>query len=99
MSTVSSDYLAKIRFAVRRNENTLMDSELTDIILQCRADLIRVGVGSTIAENETNQLVLGCVRAFARWQTGGGGSDPELSHQDYLTMADDLRCSSDKYIT
>lgn len=90
---VSPEYLNKIRFAVRRNENTLMDAELTDVIEQCRADLIRMGVSSDIAENENNMLVLGCVRAFARWQVGGGGSEPEKSREDYRLMANDLRNS------
>lgn len=95
MSTVSSDYLAKVRFAIRRNADTCMDSELTDIIEQCRADLIRVGVAETVANDESNMLVLGCVRTFARWQTGGGGNDPEVNHNDYLVMANDLRRSSE----
>lgn len=89
----SDEYLAKIRFAVRRNENTLMDAELMDVIDQCRADLVRMGVPSDLATNEENPLVLGCVRAFARWQTGGGGAEPEKSREDYRLMANDLRNS------
>ena len=58
---VSPEYLAKIRFAVRRNENTLMDSELTDVIEQGKAELIRMGVSETVATDETNALVLGCI--------------------------------------
>lgn len=90
---VSAEYLNKIRFAVRRNENILMDAELTDVIEQCRTDLIRMGVPPETANNEENTLVLGCVRAFARWQTGGGGAEPEKSREDYRLMANDLRNS------
>lgn len=90
---VSDEYLSKIRFAVRRNESTLMDSELTDVIEQCKADLVRMGVPYNLADDESNQLVLGCVRAYARWQTGGGGAEPEKSREDYRLMANDLRNS------
>lgn len=91
--SVSGEYLSKIRFAVRRNENPLMDAELTDVIEQGKADLIRMGVSPDVANDETNSLVLGCIRAFARWQTGGGGSEPEKSREDYRLMANDLRNS------
>ncbi|MBQ9643477.1 MAG: hypothetical protein IJV26_05490 [Lachnospiraceae bacterium] len=93
MTEVSNDYLAKIRIAVRRSANEKTDAELKDIILQCRADLIRMGVKSTIANSEDNALVLGCQRAFARWQFGINGDEAERNREDYRTMANDLRKS------
>lgn len=90
---VSNEYLGKIRFAIRRNSSGLMDNEITDVIEQCRADLIRMGVSSNVANDETDSLVLGCVKAFARWQIGGGGAEPEKSRGDYFLMANDLRNS------
>jgi hypothetical protein len=41
---VSAAYLAKIRRAVRRNTDTDVDAELTDIIEECRLDLQQLGV-------------------------------------------------------
>lgn len=90
---VSNEYLGKIRFAIRRNSSTLMDNEIIDVIEQGRADLIRMGVSPDVANDETNSLVLGCIRAFARWQIGGGGAEPEKSRDDYRLMANDLRNS------
>ena len=91
MSTVSAEYLDKIRFAVRRTTGTQVDAELTDIIEQCRADLIRIGISKATAEDETNSLVLGCVRCYARWQFGINGDDADRNRDDYLLLADNLR--------
>ena len=90
---VSNEYLAKVRFAIRRNSSEEVNSELTDIIEQCRADLIRMGVKQETAEDEDNKLVLGCQRAFARWQFGIGGDDAVRNRDDYRVMADELRKS------
>ena len=90
---VSEKYLDKVRFGVRRNSNTKVNEELTDIIEQCRADLIRMGVSPAVAEDEEDYLVLGCQRAFARWQFGIGGDDADLNREDYRIMADELRKS------
>ena len=90
---VSKEYLEKVRFAIRRNANSEVDRELTDIIEHCREDLIRVGVAKDIACDESNKSVLGCQRAFARWQFGIGGDDAERNREDYRLMADELRKS------
>ena len=91
MANISEEYLKKVRFAVRRNASEQVDSELKDIIEQCREDLIRVGVPKEVANNEENKLVLGCQRAFARWQFGINGDDAERNREDYRLMADELR--------
>ena len=88
---VSSEYLDKVRYGVRRNASTAVNSELTDIIEQCRADLIRMGVATETAEDESNPLVLGCQRAFARWQFGINGDEAERNREDYFRMANELR--------
>lgn len=90
---VSETYLEKVRFAVRRNSSKQINEELTDIVEQCRADLIRMGVAKSVAEDEENTLVLGCQRAFARWQFGINGDDAERNREDYKLMANDLRKS------
>ncbi len=91
MANISEEYLGKVRFAVRRNSSKQVDSELKDIIEQCREDLIRIGVPEKVANNEENKLVLGCQRAFARWQFGINGDDAERNREDYRLMADELR--------
>lgn len=91
MEPVSETYLDKVRFAVRRNSNEMVDEELKDIIEQCREDLVQMGVDEKVASDENNKLVLGCQRAFARWQFGIGGDDAVRNREDYRLMADELR--------
>ena len=86
---VSQKYLDKIRFTVRRNANERVDEELTTMIEQCRADLIRIGVHPSVAEDEENKLVLGCQRAFVRWQYEQG------PYEEYALQADSLRKSKE----
>ena len=92
-NSISDDYLAKIRFSVRRNQSDKTDSELKDIIEECRADMIRVGVSEEVAISEENALVLGCQRAFARWKFGISGDDAARNREDYLYAVDNLRKS------
>jgi hypothetical protein len=95
---VSAGYLAKIRRAVRRNTSTDVDAELTDIIEECRLDLQQLGVTQTKAEDETDSLILGAVRCFARWKFGLSNEDAEANREDYMMLRDELRRRVD-YIT
>lgn len=95
---VSAAYLAKIRRAVRRNTDTDVDAELTDIIEECRLDLQQLGVLESKATDETDSLILGAVRCFARWKFGLSNEDAEANREDYMTLRDELRRRVD-YIT
>lgn len=88
---VSCNYLAKIRRAVRRNTSTDVDAELTDIIEECRLDLQQLGVLKTKAEDETDSLILGAVRSFARWKFGLSNEDADKNREDYMLQRDELR--------
>lgn len=92
---VSAGYLTKIRRAVRRNTSTDVDAELTDIIEECRLDLQTKGVVSAKTTDETDVLILGAVRCFARWKFGLSNEDAEANREDYLTLADELRKKRD----
>ena len=92
---VSASYLAKIRLAVRRNTSVDVDAELTDIIEECRLDLISVGVISTKANDETDSLILGAVRCFARWKFGLSNEDAAGNREDYMQLRDELRKKRD----
>jgi len=92
---VSAAYLAKIRRAVRRNTDTDVDAELTDIIEECRLDLQQLGVLQTKTEDETDSLILGAVRCFARWKFGLSNEDAEGNREDYMMMRDELRRRAD----
>lgn len=88
---VEESFLAKIRRAVRRNTSTDVDAELTDIIAECRADLISLGVTPAKANSETDSLILGAVRCFARWKFGLSNEDAEANREDYMMLRDELR--------
>lgn len=90
---VSTNYLAKVRRAVRVNSDTDFDAELTDIIEECRLDLQSVGVTSEKTTSETDSLILGAVRSFARWKFG---MDTDLANrEDYFLQRDELRRKRD----
>ncbi len=92
---VSAEYLTKIRRAVRRNTSADVDAELTDIIEECRLDLQGLGVTSTKVNDETDSLILGAVRCFARWKFGLSNEDAEKNREDYMSMRDELRRKRD----
>lgn len=95
---VTAAYLTKIRRAVRRNTSTDVDAELTDIIEECRLDLRQLGVLQTKAEDESDSLILGAVRCFARWKFGLSNEDAAANREDYMNLRDELRRRTD-YIT
>ncbi len=90
---VSTSYLAKVRRAVRINSDSDFDTELVDIIEECRLDLQSVGVTSEKTTDETDSLILGAVRSFARWKFG---MDTDLANrEDYFLQRDELRRKRD----
>lgn len=88
---VSAEYLAKIRRAVRRGKHDEVDAELEDMIEECRADLVSVGVQRCKANDEADPLILGAIRCFVRWKFGIGNEDAERNREDYLILKDELR--------
>ena len=90
---VSADYLAKIRRGVRINSDDDFNAELTDIIEECRLDLISLGVTSEKANDEEDSLILGAVRSFARWKFGI--DTDEKNRDDYMLQRDELRRKSE----
>lgn len=92
---VSASYLTKLRRAVRRNTDTDVDAELTDIIEECRLDLQQLGVLTAKTADETDSLILGAVRSFVRWKFGLSNEDAERNRDDYMLQRDELRRRGD----
>ena len=65
--------------------------ELTDLIEECRADLIQLGVLYAKANDEADPLVLGAVRSFVRWKFAQDEKEALWNMQDYLTQRDEMR--------
>ena len=89
---VGVNYLAKIKRAVRV-VSTASDiaTELTDLIEECRADLVQLGVLPTKAHDETDVLVLGAVRSFVRWKFAQDEKEALWNMADYMTQRDEMR--------
>lgn len=89
---VSTNYLGKIKFAVRtvsEDENVL--GELMDIIEECRAKMISLGVSEDVVNDEDNYLTLGCVRSFARSRFSVDQDDINNNMADFRLQVDELR--------
>ena len=90
--SVSNEYLEKIKFAVRTvSTDSNVIQEITDIIEECRADMINKGVDETVANDETSYSTLGCVRSFARSRFGIDANDISVNMADYRLQVDELR--------
>lgn len=90
--SVSGTYLDKIKFAMRTVSNdTEVLRELVDIIEECRAKMISVGVDEDVANDEDNSLTLGCVRSFARSRFSLDKDDRESNMADFRLQVDELR--------
>lgn len=89
---VSEDYLCKIKFAVRTvSTDSDVQRELMDIIEECRAHMVAVGVKNDVACDEGNPLTLGCVRSFARAKFSIDKDDIATNMADYRLQVDELR--------
>lgn len=88
---VSDEYLAKLRRAVRRNANEEVDTELKDIIEECRRDLASLGVLESKVNDEADPLILGAVRCFVRWKFGLDNNDAAANREDYMQLRDEIR--------
>lgn len=92
---VSHVYLEKIKRAVRIKASSAdIVLELTDIIEECRADLEGLGVSSIRASDETDSLILGAVRCFARWKMAADNAEGAANREDYMLMRDEIRRKS-----
>lgn len=90
--SVSENYLNKIRFAVRTvSTDANVVREITDLIEECRADMINKGVDEVVANDETNYSTLGCVRSFVRSRFGIDANDIQTNMNDYRLQVDELR--------
>lgn len=88
--TVSSGYLTAVKTRLRITTTTF-DTEITSHINAAREDLIRLGVRSDVAEDETNMSILAAIRAYTLWRFSSDDTLAERSRRDYNDMRDELR--------
>ena len=89
---VGLNYLSKLHRAIRL-KTPIADStaELMDLVEECRADLIRLGVLPDKANDEADPLILGAVRCFIRWKWAQTPEDETGNMRDYMLMRDEIR--------
>ncbi len=92
---VTYAYIAKIRRALRVGQSYDIDTEIEDLVEECRHDLMQLGVLSTKANDEADSLILGAVRGFVRWKFGLNNPDADRLHAEYDIMRDELRRRGD----
>lgn len=88
---VSPEYLTKLRRAVRRAPDPVVDEEISDLVEECRLDLQTLGVMKRKTEDERDSLILGAVRCFVRWKFGIANADADPNREDYMQLRDELR--------
>lgn len=88
---VSFNYLEKVRRAVRANSSVDVNAEIEDVIEECRLDLQALGVTPAKTTDESDSLILGAVRSFARWKFGLSNDDAAANRNDYMLQRDELR--------
>lgn len=88
---VSIIYLSKLRRALRVGQNADIDAEITDLVEECRRDLIELGVLENKANDEADSLIFGAVRGFVRWKFGLSNPEADRMCEEYMTMRDELR--------
>ena len=96
---VSAGYLAKLRRALRIGTGTDIDAEITDLVEECRRDLILLGVLSAKANDEADSIILGAVRGYVRWKFGLSNPEAARMMVEYNDMRDELRRRSDYCIS
>ena len=89
---VGTEYIEKLARAVRLKSPTYdATEELIDLIDECRADLMRLGVLPEKATDEADPLILGAVRCFVRWKWAQTPEDETGNMRDYMLMRDEIR--------
>ena len=88
---VGDAYLIKMRRAVRVGQNADVNAELTDLVEECRRDLMLLGVLEEKVNDETDSVILGAVRCFVRWKFGVNNPEAIRLQEEYMMLRDELR--------
>ena len=88
---ISGKYIEDMLRAVRRSKTENTAEEITDLILEARADMIGAGIAQEKAEDESDPLIKGAIRSFVRWKFGLADSGAESNRRDYIVQVDTMR--------
>ncbi|MFT9076561.1 hypothetical protein [Ethanoligenens sp.] len=94
---VSADYVNRLVQSLRRNTSDAVTAEVSALVDEARADMERLGILQSKAEDETDALIFGAVRDFCKWQFGLGNPDADRYMLMYQSRVNELRQSSGYY--
>lgn len=83
--------LDKVKLALRITHN-LLDSEITETVAQARAEMVRAGVPSDVAESD-NTLVEGAIKTFCLYRFANDTKMSEGFFKSWEYQLDNLRKS------
>jgi len=86
-------FLDDVKTALRITHNKL-NSDLTNKIAAARAELIRIGVDSTVAASESDPLVVEAVKTYCQYQYTDDEKAKDGYWDSWVTQADALRKSA-----
>lgn len=88
---ISGKYIEDMLRAVRRSKTENTSEEITDLILEARADMIGAGIAKEKVEDESDPLIKGAIRSFVRWKFGLNDTGSESNRRDYIVQIDSIR--------
>ena len=88
---ISGEYIDAMIRAVRRSKTENTVEEITDLILESRADMIGAGVPAEKVQNENDPTVKGAIRSFVRWKFGLEAPGAETNRIQYIIQVDNMR--------
>lgn len=88
---ISGEYIDAMIRAVRRSKTENTVEEITDLILEARADMIGAGIPKEKVENEQDPMVKGAIRSFVRWKFGLEAPGAEANQNYYIVQVDNMR--------
>lgn len=91
---VGASYLSAMKKAAGLTAS-YYDDEVTDLIEQARAEMIRCGILSTMAVSESDQLVKGAIRTFVQACKAENSSEAERLMASYIQQVESLSKSAD----
>ena len=90
---VSEEYLADFRGYLRITTDKL-DGEIRDLILAARRDLVRVGVSTERAQDETDPLIKRAISTYVKAEFGLDNEDADAYRASYQMQRAELSLAS-----
>lgn len=85
--------LDDVKIALRIAHNGI-DTELTANIAEARAEMIRSGINGTVANDDTNPLIVGAIKTYCKMVNANTDTDADRYDRSWKYQLDCLRKSA-----